>query len=118
VTPAALPEGAKRRRIEPTRLREEAKRGAERRSEQEQAAGAVVQALRHAEVQGHPMSIRAQREPFEAHGERVEAFSPGTRFPKERLWHVEITFEEPVTGSLVIGDGRYCGLGLMAPLQT
>jgi CRISPR-associated protein Csb2 len=116
VTPAALPESAKRRRIEPTRRREEAKRGAERRSEQEQAAGAVVQALRHAEVQGRPTSIRVQREPFEANGERVEAFAPRTRFPKERLWHVEISFEEPISGPLVVGDGRYYGLGLMAPV--
>ena len=76
------------------------------RSEQNQAAGAVAQALRHVKVSGRPTSIRVQREPFERHGERVGDFAPGTRFPKERLWHVEITFEGPVTESLVIGAGR------------
>ena len=58
--------------------------------------------------------IRVQREPFEVGGERVEEFAPGTRFPKERLWHVEITFTEPISGPLVIGDGRFLGLGAMA----
>ena len=61
--------------------------------------------------------IRVQREPFEANGHRVEAFAVGTRFPKERLWHIEITFRDAVTGPLVIGDGRFLGLGVMAPTQ-
>ncbi len=39
-----------------------------------------------------------------------------TRFDKHRLWHVEIAFKEPVAGSLVIGDGRFLGLGVMAPV--
>src|SRR5262249_37316688 len=38
------------------------------------------------------------------------------RFTKERLWHVEIGFGRPVPGPLLIGDGRYLGLGLMAPV--
>ena len=46
-----------------------------------------------------------------------KTFADGTRFAKERLWHVEIAFAEPQRGPLVIGDGRYLGLGLMAPLQ-
>jgi CRISPR-associated protein Csb2 len=94
----------------------EAKDGAERAAEQARAAAAVTQALRHAEVRAHAEVIRLQREPFEARGERVEAFAPGTRFPKERLWHVEITFNAPIAGPLVIGDGRFLGLGVMAPL--
>jgi CRISPR-associated protein Csb2 len=48
---------------------------------------------------------------------RAEAFAPGTRFPKERLWHVEIAFAERLRGPLVLGDGRYLGLGLMAPVK-
>lgn len=118
ITAAALPESAKRRRIEPTRRSAEAKRGAERAAEQQQAAVAVVQALRHAEVRVQVHSIRVQRESFDANGERVEAFALGTRFPKERLWHVEVTFKEPVFGPLVIGDGRYYGLGLMKPITN
>ena len=116
VTPAALPDAAKRRRIEPTRIAAEVKGGAERATEQSRAAAAVTQALRHAEVRTAVESVRVQREPFEAKGERVEAFAPGTRFAKERLWHVEITFNAPIAGPLVIGDGRFLGLGVMAPL--
>jgi CRISPR-associated protein Csb2 len=33
-----------------------------------------------------------------------------------RLRHVEIAFSEPIAGPLVIGDGRFLGLGLMAPV--
>jgi len=117
VTAAALPEASRRRRIEPTRVAVEAKDGAERAAEQARAAAAVVQALRHAEVRARPEVIRVQREPFEAKGERVEAFAPGTRFAKERLWHVEVTFNAPIAGPLVIGDGRFLGLGVMAPVQ-
>jgi len=63
-------------------------------------------------------AIRVQREPFEANGTRVEAFAAGTRFAKERLWHVEVVFEAPVSGPLAIGDGRFLGLGVLAPRTT
>lgn len=115
VTPAALPEQARRRRIDPARKAEEAKSGIEQCSELKRAAQAVRQALRHAGVRTAPEAIAVQREPFSAKGARVEAFSDGTRFAKERLWHVEVTFEAPVSGPLVIGDGRFLGLGVMAP---
>ncbi len=115
VIPAALPESARRRRIDPARIREEAKGGEERVAEQARAAQAVTTALRHAGVRAQIHEVRVQREPFSGNGERVEAFSPGTRFPKERLWHVEVVFEEPVAGPLILGDGRFLGLGLMAP---
>jgi CRISPR-associated protein Csb2 len=115
LTPIALPES--RRRIEPTRLAAESKGGAERVQEQERATAAIVQALRHAEVSQRALAIRVQREPFERHGRRVEVFAPGTRFPKERLWHVEIVFGEPVAGPLIVGDGRFLGLGVLAPVR-
>ena len=118
VTPAALPEAASRRRIDPVRQTAEAKAGAERRQEHQHAAAAVMQALRHAAVRARVETIRVQREPFEGNGERVEAFAPGARFPKERLWQVEITFAEPVSGPLVIGDGRFLGLGVMTHVPT
>ena len=117
VTPAALSETARRRRIDPTRVAAEAKGGAERVAEQARAAEAVTQALRHAGVPARADVIRVQREPFEGNGERVEAFAPGTRFAKERLWHVEVTFSAAVAGPLVIGDGRFLGLGVMAPVK-
>lgn len=115
VTPVALPEDAKRRRIEPTRRAAEAKRGLERVVEVAGASGAVIQALRHAGVSAPVDTIRVQREPFDAAGARVEPFADGTRFEKERLWHVEIAFGAQVEGPLMIGDGRFLGLGLMAP---
>lgn len=119
VTPAALPQKAARRRIEPTRLREpsEQKGAAERIVEETRAAAAVRQALRHAGVDATIASIHVQREPFEAKGARAEAFALDTRFAKERLWHVEIAFTKPVHGLLLIGDGRYLGLGLLAPMR-
>lgn len=118
VTPVALPETATRRRIEPTRMRQEAKGGRERAAEQTRAAAAVMQALRHAEIDQHAELIRVQREPFEANGERVESFATGTRFDKHRLWHVEITFAAPLAGPVVIGDGRFLGLGVMTPVRS
>jgi CRISPR-associated protein Csb2 len=117
ITPSALPERAVRRRIDPIRRREEAKGAAERLREEAAAEWAVRQALRHASVTAPAQSVRVQREPFEAKGQRAEAFAPGTRFAKERLWHVEIAFAEPQPGPLLIGDGRYLGLGLMRPVR-
>lgn len=117
VTPAALPPLAARRRIDPRRSREEAKGGRERAEEEARAVSSVVQALRHAGVAARVTTVRVQREPFARNGRRAEAFADGTRFGKERLWHVEVSFAEPVAGPLVIGDGRYLGLGLMAPTR-
>ena len=118
VTPVALPEQVARRRIDPAHQREQAKGGIERADEEDKAALAVIRALHHAGLSAHPGSIRIQREPFEPKGARAEAFAPGTRFAKECLWHVEITFIEPTHGPLVLGDGRYLGLGLMAPVKN
>ncbi len=117
ITPAALPEPVSRRRIDPSRKTAEAKSGFERASEQKNAAAAIVQALRHAGIRTRAEMIRVQREPFEAKGQRVESFAPGTRFAKERLWHVEVSFNEPLAGPLVIADGRFLGLGVMTPVQ-
>lgn len=78
---------------------------------------AVMQALRHAGVRAEVANVRVQREPFEAGGERAEAFAAGTRFSKDRLWHVEIEFVEASSGPLALGNGRYAGLGLMAPSE-
>jgi CRISPR-associated protein Csb2 len=131
VTPAGLPESTARRRIDPQRLRlelaagrngasasrKEAKSSGERIDEERRAAAAVVQALRHAGIAARPAAIRVQREPFSSRGARAEDFAPETRFAKELLWHVEIAFAERLRGPLLIGDGRYLGLGLMAPLR-
>ena len=116
VTPLTLPM-ARRRRAEPTRRNDEAKGGAERAVEEARAAAAVRQALRHAGIHTPAGEVRVQREPFDSRGGRAEAFASGARFPKEALWHVEIVFAEPVAGPLLLGDGRYLGLGLMRPID-
>jgi CRISPR-associated protein Csb2 len=117
-TAAALPETAQRRRIPPERRTQEAKGGRERLSEHGRAATAALQALRHANVLTPVESIVVQREPFSAKGARAELFATGTRFSKHRMWHVEVRFTKPVEGPIAIGDGRFLGLGVMAPVRT
>ena len=114
VTPLALA-AVRRRRIDPARAGEEAKGAAERAREESRAASAVRQALRHAGIDVPPVDVRVQREPFDGHGARTETFATGTRFSKASLWHVTVTFAAPVAGPLLLGDGRYLGLGLMRP---
>lgn len=111
MTPVALSD-AERRRVGPAGE----KTAKERSQEERQAAGAVVQALRHAGIRTRPTNIRMQREPFQRRGVRAELFAAGSRFSKHALWHVELRFGEPIPGPVVIGDGRFCGLGLMEPI--
>lgn len=111
-----LPQRARRRRIEPGRQREEAKDARERKQEEDLAVEAVHTALRHASIRGIAVAVHVQREPFDSRGTRAEVFSDGTRFEKERLWHVEIRFDRALEGPLTIGDGRFLGLGLLAPV--
>ena len=110
ITPLVLP-AARRRRIGPTGQKTAEERG----QEEEHAIGAVVQALRHAGVRSRPCRIEVQREPFQRRGVRAELFAQGSRFSKHALWHVALGFREPIPGPLIIGDGRFYGLGLMAP---
>ena len=116
LTPLALPL-ARRRRIEPDRQAEEAKGAAERTAEEARATAAVRQALRHAGTDAPVAKVRVQREPFHHRGDRAESFASGTRFTKDMLWHAEVTFTEPVAGPLLLGDGRFLGLGLMHPRE-
>ncbi len=117
VTPVVVPDSAARRRIEPSRRIAEAKPASEKLAEQNRAARAIATALRHAEVRNSVVQIAVQREPFQGSGERVESFAEESRFAKERLWHVEITFAEPYSGPLIVGDGRFAGLGIMVPIR-
>ena len=118
VTPVALPDDAARRRIEPSRHAKEAKGGRERADEQRRAQAAVRTALRHAGIRAVAEEIEVQREPFDRRGTRAEPFARSSRFAKERLWHVRIAFNRPVQGPLVIGDGRFLGLGVLAPVEA
>ena len=116
LTPLALPL-ARRRRIEPDHQAHEAKGAAERAVEEARATAAVRQALRHAGTGTPVAKVRVQREPFHHRGDRAESFASGTRFTKDMLWHAEVTFTEPVAGPLLLGDGRFIGLGLMRPSE-
>ena len=91
------------------------KNAGERLREEARAARAVVHALRHAGVRARPTDIRVQREPFQRRGVMAELFADGSRFSKHALWHLELRFPHAVPGPLIIGDGRFCGLGVMAP---
>jgi CRISPR-associated protein Csb2 len=120
VTPTAL-NSASRRRIEPDatkRQRKDLKGAAEKRFEQEIAYSAVRHALRLAGIRATVRTVHVQREPFDQRGARVEPFAAYTRFNKHSLWHVDLEFETPVKGPLLIGDGRFLGLGLMRPVRT
>ena len=113
VTPAALP-GWMWRGIKAMREAPGAKNA--RRIVLERAAEAVTKTLHFSNVRARVESVRVQREPFDGRGEPATAFEVGTRFDEGRLWHVEISFGSPVAGPLVIGDGRFLGLGVMAPV--
>ena len=108
VTPIALASRGDDQGAEPTRS------GKDRHSNERRVVHALRQALRHAAVSTDVERIRVQKEPFEAHGRRAEEFA-AARFHAKDLWHVEIRFAEPVDGPLVLGNGRFLGLGLMAP---
>ena len=112
MTPVAL-SGVPRRRTDGA---SDKKTAADRVREERRAAGAVVQALRHAGIRARPSDVSVQREPFHRRGVRADLFADGSRFSKDALWHVELRFQEVLSGPLVIGDGRYCGLGLMEPV--
>ncbi|MCY4004218.1 MAG: type I-U CRISPR-associated protein Csb2 [Rhodospirillales bacterium] len=111
VTPLAL--AGARRRAGPARAGPEAGGAAEQAQAEAPAVRAVRQAVRHAGVRVAPVSVAVQREPFDERGERAGCFAASSRFSRESLWHVALTFAAPVSGPLVLGDGRYLGLGLM-----
>lgn len=115
VTPLVIP-WPQARRAMPADHRLNRAGGLQRVASQAVVAEGVQQALRHAGVSAGADIKRIQHEPFEANGERAEVFAHGSRFAKERLWHVEVEFKDPVAGPVVVGDGRYLGLGLMRPL--
>ncbi|WP_417847150.1 type I-U CRISPR-associated protein Csb2 [Thalassoglobus sp.] len=119
VTPLALPDAA-RRRIDPQRIKSddrEKKTGTEKYSEHKRASFALTQALRHAGIPASLHSVRLQREPFDQRGIRVEPFTEGTRFSKHGLWHSTIEFDRPVSGPIIVGNGRFVGLGLFRPIS-
>ena len=76
--------------------------------------------LKHAGLEKVP-AFRLRREPFGAHQPRADAAwrLPASRDDPQRVWlagrprlHAEIVFDEPQAGPILIGDGRFLGLGL------
>lgn len=111
LTPAALP-GGPGRRVDPAAGAR--KGGAERAAEETAAARALARALRHAGLDP-AVEIAVRREPWDRRGAMAGAFAASTRFDRSALWHAELRFARPVRGPLVIGDGRFLGLGLLRP---
>jgi CRISPR-associated protein Csb2 len=105
VTPAALPVRRPAGRIG----------GDERAKAEASAAAAVADALRHTGHDPTGIAVRVQSEPFHLKGLRAHAFV-ADRFGDGTLRHVEIRFPQPVRGPLVIGNGRWLGLGPMRPV--
>lgn len=110
ITPVALPHS-------PQRSGEaHAKKARPGRSGDEgHAVSAVRQALRHAGVAARPLRIEVQREPFQVRGTIAERFARSSRFSARSLWHVRLEFPTALRGPMIIGDGRYSGLGLLVP---
>ena len=84
------------------------------------AESAVAVACRHVGLP-EPMFVKVSRSPFLA-GARpaghFPAFSQNGRDGRplrRQLLHASVTFEQPVTGPLMLGAGRFFGLGLMRP---
>lgn len=103
VTPMALP-------VVPRAGRQ----GSARIEREQKTAAAIRQALRHAGIASDDVAVRLHREPFHGNGARAEAFA-FNRFASCHLMHVDLTFSSPRTGPLLLGDGRFLGLGLFAP---
>jgi CRISPR-associated protein Csb2 len=107
VTPVALPVHRSRG----------ARGGGRRADSEDDIAHAARQALRHAGWDARADVRRIQRELFEAKGTRAEGFAHG-RFAAAQLYHLEIAFEQPVAGPVLVGNGRYLGLGLLRPVAA
>jgi CRISPR-associated protein Csb2 len=105
ITPAALPHPRESSRTQVGRL-----------SVETRLASSVAAAARHAGLPYRGIAVRVQREPFRKRGALASKFAAG-RFPAGALHHVQITFPEPLGGPVLIGDGRWLGLGLMAPVR-
>lgn len=64
-----------------------------------------------------PSAISLQCEPFGGFSQPAREYANGTRFKPDRLFHVGLRFPELVHGPVVIGDGRFRGLGLFEPVN-
>jgi CRISPR-associated protein Csb2 len=100
----------------PIRLRPGHRSSSERREFEELAALSVADAIRHAGIGATAKEVRIQREPFTIRGKRSDEFD-NNRFEVGRLRHIEVVLSEPTRGPLLLGDGRWLGLGLLCPVR-
>ena len=89
----------------------------------QRAEQAVVDSCRHVGLP-QPADVAVSLDPFipgALAAFRFPAFHQGGRGGEpiaRRLVHVSVTFDRPLEGPLLLGAGRYLGLGLMRPLRT
>lgn len=84
------------------------------------AESAVAAACGHVGL-SDPLSVQVSLSPYLAGARRATRFpafsqqGPGGKAVRRQLVHASITFERPVAGPLMLGTGRFFGLGLMRP---
>jgi CRISPR-associated helicase Cas3 len=77
----------------------------------------VLKSLVHAGIMTPVSEIHLQPDPIFAGAERAGCYRVPEYLRQFTRTHAIITFSEPVLGPVVIGAGRYIGLGLMAGLD-
>ena len=77
----------------------------------------VLKSLAHAGIMTPISEIHLQPDPIFPGAERAGCYRVPEYLSQFTKTHVLITFSEPVVGPLVLGAGRYVGLGLMAGLN-
>lgn len=87
------------------------------------AKSSVAAACRHLDLPA-PIAIDLSLEPIVSGAHQVARFpkftqngSNGRKF-RRQLIHASLTFEHPVAGPLILGTGRFLGLGLMRPMRA
>jgi len=95
-----------------------ARKAGERANEWDLAAEWVADSCEHVGL-ARPEWVQVTLSPLlqgSAPANKFPAFRQGTN--ARRLVHARVRFAEPVAGPLVLGSGRYFGLGLMRPLRA
>jgi CRISPR-associated protein Csb2 len=77
----------------------------------------VLRSLAHAGIMTPVAEIRLQPDPMFPGAERAGSYRVPEYLGQFTRTHAIITFSEPIVGPIVIGAGRYVGLGLLAALD-
>ena len=78
----------------------------------------VCKALRQAGIDATLRDAALRLEPFTKKGRLAADYVAGTRFSPAKTLHATLHFAQPVKGPVVIGDGRFLGLGLCEPFDA